>query len=172
MAKEGKGEAASLLTDTEALRGLQQALEADERYRKSAKQRERTDKAVPYQGQRSEALSCRVLCLSCVDVCPNRANEVIEVDGKRIILHLDRNCNECGNCQFFCVEPCLPYRDRLTLFHEEQQFKASENKGFCLLKDGRCAWRLEGEGVAARGELPPFIRQAVEALEAQRPYLL
>ena len=162
----------SLKTDTFALKGLLDALPQDERYKKSAKQRERTDRAEAWQGVRSPVMTCRVLCLSCVDVCPNRANEVLTVAGTRMILHLDRNCNECGNCQFFCVEPCLPYRDRLTLFHDKNMFEDSENKGFCPLGDGQYAWRLEdGEGTANYEELPDFIRQAVDALAGQRPYL-
>ena len=40
-----------------------------------------------------------------VDVlqCPNRANVVVKLpDGRAQILHVDRMCNECGNCLVFC----------------------------------------------------------------------
>ena len=48
-------------------------------------------------------LSCNVVCQVCADVCPNRANVVIELpDGRQQILHVDRMCNECGNCAIFC----------------------------------------------------------------------
>ena len=67
------------------------------------------------EGER--CLQCGVVCETCAGVCPNRANVVIPLpDGRRQILHVDRMCNECGNCQSFCPYDSAPYRDKLTLF--------------------------------------------------------
>ena len=81
-------------------------------------------------------LSCNTVCENCVSVCPNRANTVIVMsDGRREILHIDRLCNECGNCATFCPYASAPYKDKLTLFMDEEGFSTSENKGFLFLDD-------------------------------------
>ncbi len=150
---------------------------ANTRYQKSAAKRKQVDLHKSYVGVRSDDIHCRVLCQSCIDVCPNRANDVLSLkDDARVILHIDQNCNECGNCQFHCVEPCLPYRDRLTLFHHEDELlQHSENKGVCFLDgvDGdRFAYRYEGEGHASYAELPEVLQKMVDAIRAERRYLL
>lgn len=86
----------------------------------------------------SRCLKCNVICNKCVDVCPNRANVAIRVDGKDDfkdifqILHLDFLCNECGNCATFCPYDEKPYRDKLTLFATRKAFDASSNHGFVI----------------------------------------
>ncbi len=65
----------------------------------------------------NRCLTCNVVCQVCADVCPNRANVVIELpDGRQQILHVDRMCNECGNCAIFCPYDSAPYREKFTLF--------------------------------------------------------
>jgi putative selenate reductase len=92
-------------------------------------------------------LGCDALCLKCVEVCPNRANTYVPVrDGFRDavqVLHLDALCNECGNCATFCPWDGKPYKDKLTVFVREDDFRASTNPGF-LLEDGRLLVRLDG----------------------------
>ncbi|MBQ3405181.1 MAG: selenate reductase [Oscillospiraceae bacterium] len=63
------------------------------------------------------ALYCRKVCGGCVAVCPNRANLLLtDRDGVSRMVHLDRLCNECGNCAYVCPEGCKPYKDRFTVF--------------------------------------------------------
>ena len=58
-------------------------------------------------------LACNTVCQVCADVCPNRANVVIALpDGRRQILHVDRMCNECGNCAVFCPYDSAPYKEK------------------------------------------------------------
>ena len=81
-------------------------------------------------------LSCSRICQLCVDVCPNRANIVLEV-GDNLhhqyeILHIDGMCNECGNCGVFCPHVGNPYKDKVTLFWSEEALLDSENIGFYL----------------------------------------
>ena len=91
-------------------------------------------------------LSCNTVCENCVSVCPNRANTVIVMpDGRREILHIDRLCNECGNCATFCPYASAPYKDKLTLFRDEEGFADSANKGFVFLPDGKVKVRLDSE---------------------------
>lgn len=74
-------------------------------------------------------LECDKTCECCVDVCPNRANVTLDVEGKKQILHIDCMCNECGNCTIFCPYNSAPYRDKFTLFHTLEAFNSSTNSG-------------------------------------------
>ena len=80
-------------------------------------------------------LSCSTICENCVDVCPNRANKCIKVKGLPMaqILHVDYMCNECGNCEVFCPYSSAPYKDKWTLYKNEEEFADSENNGFLVL---------------------------------------
>ena len=61
---------------------------------------------------------CETVCENCVDVCPNRANIAVRVPGldQEQIVHVDKMCNECGNCAVFCPYASAPYKDKFTLF--------------------------------------------------------
>ncbi|MGX6979861.1 putative selenate reductase subunit YgfK [Vagococcus elongatus] len=83
--------------------------------------------------QAERCLECSTICESCVDVCPNRANVVINVNGNPQILHIDRMCNECGNCETFCPYSSAPYKDKFTLFNSEVDFYDSTNQGFYVI---------------------------------------
>jgi putative selenate reductase len=95
--------------------------------------------------------------MKCVEVCPNRANTLVRVGDSAAgpsaghasefrdeaqIVHLDSFCNECGNCATFCPWEGKPYRDKLTVFASEEDFRDSANPGFFL---------LEGAGLARLG---------------------
>ena len=91
-------------------------------------------------------LGCATVCGVCADVCPNRANVVIHVPGKCAsqIVHVDGMCNECGNCAVFCPYDGRPYRDKFTLFWNDEDFENSTNEGFLMTKDGSVKLRLDG----------------------------
>ena len=72
-------------------------------------------------------LECATVCECCVDVCPNRANVAVCADGRRQIIHIDYLCNECGNCETFCPYSGKPYREKLTVFANEEDAENSEN---------------------------------------------
>ncbi len=82
-------------------------------------------------------LSCANICENCVDVCPNRANVEIRVPGMAMpqILHVDMMCNACGNCATFCPYASAPYRDKWTLFANQEDFEDSENQGFYFVTE-------------------------------------
>ncbi len=92
----------------------------------------------------TSCLSCSTVCENCVSVCPNRANAVVVMpDGRREILHIDRLCNECGNCRSFCPYDSAPYLDKLTLFEDAGSFESSTQKGFFILDDHTVRVRLD-----------------------------
>lgn len=96
------------------------------------------DDRVIAENEAGRCLECNVICNKCVDVCPNRANILIEINKKEgfrdiwQILHLDALCNECGNCATFCPYDGKPYKDKLTFFATKEDFKNSENNGFII----------------------------------------
>ena len=70
---------------------------------------------------------------------------VIKPNGMgRQILHIDALCNECGNCEAFCPYESAPYKDKLTLFACEEDFKDSTNSGFLYLGGDMFRVRLNG----------------------------
>ncbi|MDR2371348.1 MAG: hypothetical protein LBD71_07690, partial [Treponema sp.] len=128
-------------------------------------------------------LSCNALCEICTDVCPNRANVMIELAsapgalrGTRQIVHIDRMCNECGNCATFCPHAGKPYRDKFTIFSNGEDFSGSENPGF--LKTGEDAFllRLEdkSELKCRKGDaaVPPEYAAVICAAVEKYPYLI
>ena len=128
-------------------------------------------------------LGCRALCMKCVEVCPNRANTIVAVAGFRDeaqIVHLDALCNECGTCATFCPWDGRPYRDKLTVFSLEEDFRGSENPGF-FLESGRGMIRLDGQArelaLDESGEVPvdaapEDVRALVQAIVRDHAYLL
>lgn len=97
-------------------------------------------------GQAGNCLECSTICESCMDVCPNRANIVVNVKGQPQIVHVDRMCNECGNCETFCPYASAPYKDKFTLFNTEADFENSTNSGFYVIdpREKTCLVRLWG----------------------------
>lgn len=132
------------------------------------------DNLKDYKVVRQEnTIECRILCKSCVRVCPNRANTTVELEnGPSIILHLDLACNECGNCQFPCVEPCAPYLDRITLFECKDHFINSTNNGFYKVDDKYGARFASQTYEGKLDQMPAEIKKVIEAVEGQQPWLI
>lgn len=98
---------------------------------------------MPEENDSNRCLSCNVVCQNCVDVCPNRANVSIRMeDGRHQIIHIDRMCNECGNCTTFCPYASEPCKDKFTLYHTEEDFVDSKNAGFLPIGNGVVRVRL------------------------------
>lgn len=112
-------------------------------------------------------VQCTTFCDKCVEVCPNRANytfatdpvhwtlpvlgvvaghlgvvgrEEFRVSQARQIVHVDDFCNECDNCQTFCVHRGRPYVDKPRLFLDAALFEAEADNAF----------RIEGGTVRRR----------------------
>lgn len=96
-------------------------------------------------GECNRCLQCSTVCETCVDVCPNRANVSVKIKGNdtRQIVHVDKMCNECGNCETFCPYDSAPYKEKFTLFANEADFANSENTGFCVKGDMQVKVRYE-----------------------------
>ena len=97
------------------------------------------------ENERERCLGCGSVCGNCVDVCPNRANQVVVVDGREQILHIDALCNECGNCETFCPYDSAPYKEKFTRFETDRDMDDSINPGFLIREDGSFRVRPEAE---------------------------
>lgn len=152
---------------------LVESVKTDKNYCKSEVQRKKTDEHIDFRGvSEKDNLKCKVLCQTCIRVCPNRANTFIETTEGKIILHIDDSCNECGNCQYMCIQPCMPYRDRLTYFSSRDMMAESENKGLAIEGD-RYFVRLESDIVEYRyEELSDFMKSVVDSIKKTHSYLI
>ena len=126
----------------------------------------------------NRCLTCNVVCQVCADVCPNRANVVIELpDGRQQILHVDRMCNECGNCAVFCPYDSAPYRDKFTLFQTREGFDESvNNSGFLPLGGKKVLVRLDSKvfeaDLDAKNDLPADIEVFIWTVLTKYAYLM
>lgn len=129
------------LASTEAFAKAMEAGKAD--YVKAAAKKAALGHAASDEKDGERCLSCNTVCECCVDVCPNRANVAIVMENGSVqIIHVDRMCNECGNCKSFCPYASAPYKDKFTLFHTKEDFENSTNNGFLSLGDGKVLVRL------------------------------
>ena len=122
-------------------------------------------------------LECAAVCENCVDVCPNRCNVAVKVQGRTQILHLDGPCNRCGNCETFCPWSSAPYREKWTLFPDVQSFDEETNPGFTVLYGLLVKVRFAGEVFdvdlgETNGKLPAALAAFTRTVILQIPELL
>ena len=130
-------------------------------------------------------LECSYYCNKCTEVCPNRANVMLDMrdtglfDDPFQILHLDAYCNECGNCAAFCPHDGGPYLKKFTLFSRLDDFENSTNSGFYSEND-QVKIRLDGKifdgEIDKDGKLvadvPEEVKAMVETVFVSYSYLL
>jgi len=173
----GARKAADCIVEREALEALDNYSHiAGDYMRAVAKRGILSDPQCPAK-ECTRCLECSTVCESCRDVCPNRANIAISVPGHsmRQIIHIDRMCNECGNCETFCPYQSAPYKDKFTMFHNEADFGDSENSGFLLTGGRNVRIRIDGEvcdTVIGSAEIPEGINDIITAVVNDYTYLL
>lgn len=156
--------------DVAALEALAKEAITDKNYCKSEVARKKP--LVSFEDNVNVRVECKVTCGSCVNVCPNRANTTLVVDGSKRMMHIDDYCNECGNCYIFCPDKCTPYKDRLTFFAGRKELEDSTNQGFAVLED-TIVYRFDGETKECKiSDAPQVIQGFVTAIKEQQPYLL
>ena len=154
----------------ELIERLAEQIEENPAFKKSKPMKAKRESKPEFPNTHSTEYQCRVVCGACVRVCPNRTNEILTVNGKKLIIHIDESCNECGNCACHCVEPCHPYKDRLTYFHNEPALADSTNDGFYVLGT-LCGYRFKGmEGVCDIDALPDELKGVVQAFVKEHAY--
>lgn len=132
----------------------------------------------PCENEPSRCIGCSTVCENCVSVCPNRANIAVEVPGhaQRQILHVERLCNECGNCAAFCPYESRPYEEKFTLFPSLEEFEESRNSGFYPLGSDRALVRMAGDAaqydLSAPNGLDPDIECFILTVMRDYGYLI
>ena len=120
-------------------------------------------------------LDCNTVCENCADSCPNRANVVIKMaDGRHEILHIDKMCNECGNCTQFCPYASGPCRDKFTLFQTAEDMADSRNAGVLFLGGDKIRVRLadvQDYDLSQPNALPQEIEQLILTIRSKYAYL-
>ena len=124
----------------------------------------------------SRCLQCATVCENCVDSCPNRANVSIELsDGSRQVVHVDKMCNECGNCTQFCPYASEPCHDKFTLFQTAEDMAESENPGVLFTGDLTVRVRLDGQvrdyDLAQDNDLPMELEALILTIRERYGYL-
>ena len=123
----------------------------------------------------SRCLDCNTVCENCADSCPNRANVVIKLsDGRHQILHIDKMCNECGNCTQFCPYASEPCRDKFTLFQTKDDMEDSRNAGVLFLGGDKVLVRMaevKEYDLSQPNELPKEIENLILTVRSKYAYL-
>ncbi len=124
----------------------------------------------------SRCLDCNTVCENCVDVCPNRANVSVKLaDGRIQVIHVDKMCNECGNCTSFCPYASAPCKDKFTLFQTAEDFVDSKNYGFLFLDGDKVRVRLfagvADYDLAGNNDLPKDIETLILTVKKNYAYL-
>ena len=126
------------------------------------------------EGER--CLQCATVCENCVDSCPNRANVAIRMaDGSHQIVHVDKMCNECGNCTQFCPYASEPCHDKFTLFQTAEDMVDSHNAGVLFLGGGKVRVRTFGEpkdyDLDGKNDLPADLEKLIVTIRDKYGYL-
>ena len=121
-------------------------------------------------------LQCHTVCENCVDSCPNRSNVAIAMaDGSHQIVHVDKMCNECGNCTQFCPYASEPCHDKFTLFQTAEDMADSHNAGVLFLGDDKVRVRTFGEpkeyDLSKNNDLPADLEKLIVTLRDKYSYL-
>ena len=123
----------------------------------------------------SRCLDCNTVCENCADSCPNRANVVIKLsDSRHQILHIDKMCNECGNCTQFCPYASEPCRDKFTLFQTKEDMEDSHNAGVLFLGGDKVLVRMaevKEYDLSQPNELPKEIENLILTVRSKYAYL-
>ena len=96
-------------------------------------------------------------------------------DGRRQVIHVDRMCNECGNCTQFCPYASEPCHDKFTLFQTAEDMDDSHNAGVLFLGGDRVRVRTAGEpkeyDLGAKNDLPAELETLLLVIRGKYGYL-
>jgi putative selenate reductase len=126
--------------DLDALNTLADKAKNDANYRNKGTGKVLEDKL--------ETFDCLKSCGICVDICPNRANMRVAVEGLEAnyqIAHVENMCNECGNCGMFCPKGGFPYLKKTTIYKNLEEYKDSKNPGLLRIGEDKFLLREDGK---------------------------
>jgi ferredoxin len=91
-------------------------------------------------------------CNKCIPVCPNNANfsvrmpatPQVPVKVARQIVNFADFCNDCGNCDVFCLEDGGPYLLKPRLFVSRERWLADAPRDAVLIEPDAISGRFDG----------------------------
>ena len=97
-------------------------------------------------------------------------------DGSHQILHVDKMCNECGNCTQFCPYASEPCHDKFTLFQTLEDMLESQNSGVLFQGGDEVMVRTFGPpkayDISTRDNgLPPALDELILRIREKYSYL-
>lgn len=156
--------------DLEALNALADKAKNDVNYKNKGTGRVLEDKL--------EAFDCLKSCGICVDICPNRANMRVAVEGLEAnyqIAHIENMCNECGNCHMFCPKGGFPYLKKTTIYKNLEEYKDSKNLGLLRVGEDKFLLRKNGKEYIYTANLKEDkskLENTVETILRDYPYYI
>jgi putative selenate reductase len=121
-----------------------------------------------------------IACNKCIPVCPNDANFFVRVPstpqlplamGKQIV-HFADFCNDCGNCDVFCLERGEPYLIKPRLFVDRDRWLADAPRDAVLVEPDATTGRFAGDVLSLPAGAAPGADARLQALHALRAALL
>ncbi|MFZ4478600.1 MAG: hypothetical protein ACOYNZ_01760 [Rhodoferax sp.] len=113
-------------------------------------------------GRRLQFFDC-VTCNKCIPVCPNDANFSVKMPSTpqvpvkmaRQIVNFADFCNDCGNCDVFCLEDGGPYLLKPRLFVNRERWLQDAPRDAVLIEPDAVSGRFDGVVLrVATGEAP------------------
>jgi putative selenate reductase len=94
-------------------------------------------------------------CNKCIPVCPNDANfdvrmpstPQVPVTMARQLVNFADFCNDCGNCDIFCLEDGGPYLLKPRLFVDRERWLRDAPRDAVLIEPDATTGRFDGEEV-------------------------
>jgi putative selenate reductase len=130
-------------------------------------------------GRRLKFFDC-VTCNKCIPVCPNDANfsvampstPQVPVTKARQIVNFADFCNDCGNCDVFCLEDGGPYLLKPRLFVDRERWLNDAPRDAVLVESDAISGRFDGEVVRVEAGEAPGEDPRAHALASLRDALL
>jgi putative selenate reductase len=105
-------------------------------------------------GRRLKFFDC-LACNKCIPVCPNDANfdvrmpstPQVPVTMARQLVNFADFCNDCGNCDIFCLEDGGPYLLKPRLFVDRERWLRDAPRDAVLIEPDATTGRFDGEEV-------------------------
>jgi putative selenate reductase len=130
-------------------------------------------------GRQLKFFDC-LACNKCIPVCPNDANfgvrmpatPEVPVKVARQIVNFADFCNDCGNCDIFCLEDGGPYLLKPRLFVSRARWLADAPRDAVLIEPDATTARFGGELVRVEAGEPAGEDPRAQALQSLRAALL
>jgi putative selenate reductase len=130
-------------------------------------------------GRQLKFFDC-VNCNKCIPVCPNDANfsvrmtatPQVPVTKARQIVNFADFCNDCGNCDVFCLEDGGPYLLKPRLFVDRERWLSDAPRDAVLVEPGAVSGRFDGQVVRVATGAAPGDDPRAHALCSLRDALL